>query len=91
MAFHKRIMISLPDTLLEEIDDIVANESVNRSEFIREAMRLYIEQKRRLIVRDEMKQGYLEMASINLKLANESFIVEQEAYFRKKWQLAEGE
>ena len=35
MADLKRIMISLPEYLLEEVDDIVALEKKNRSEFIR--------------------------------------------------------
>ncbi len=38
----KRIMISLPDHLLQEVDGIVAMENSNRSEFIRQAMKLYV-------------------------------------------------
>ena len=49
MADLKRIMISLPEYLLEEVDDIVALEKKNRSEFIREAMRVYIKKRRILI------------------------------------------
>ncbi|MDO7785647.1 CopG family ribbon-helix-helix protein [Desulforamulus aquiferis] len=67
----KRIMISLPDSLLAEVDDIVEAESVNRSEFIREAMRLYIAERKRRILREQMKKGYLEMAKLNLALAIE--------------------
>lgn len=33
----KRIMISLPDYLLQEVDGIVEKENSNRSEFIRQA------------------------------------------------------
>lgn len=67
----KRIMISLPDSLLAEVDDIVEAERVNRSEFIREAMRLYIAERKRRILREQMKKGYLEMAKLNLALAIE--------------------
>jgi len=64
-------MISLPDSLLAEVDDIVEAERVNRSEFIREAMRLYIAERKRRMLREQMKKGYLEMAKLNLALAIE--------------------
>ena len=64
-------MISLPDSLLAEVDDIVEAERVNRSEFIREAMKLYIAERKRQILREQMKKGYLEMARLNLALALE--------------------
>ncbi|MEW6697018.1 MAG: CopG family ribbon-helix-helix protein [Bacillota bacterium] len=67
----KRIMISLPDSLLAEVDNIVVEERVNRSEFIREAMKLYIAERNRRILREQMKKGYLEMAKLNLALAIE--------------------
>ena len=69
MADSKRIMISLPDSLLKEIDTIVMTENTNRSEFIRNAMKLYIREKSKLEIRESMKMGYQEMASINLSLA----------------------
>ena len=69
MAGLKKILISLPDSLLREVDSIVTVEKMNRSEFVREAMKLYIKEKRKIEMRDRMKKGYLEMAEINLKLA----------------------
>ncbi len=90
MAEVKRIMISLPDALLKEVDRIVESDNLNRSEFIREAMRLYIEERKRRIIREQMKRGYLEMAKINLSLANENFTVEQEVG-HLSWPMAEGE
>jgi len=75
----KRIMISLPDYLLDEVDGIVALEKKNRSEFIREAMKLYIEERKKRYLREQMRIGYQEMASINLALAQESIKSEDEA------------
>ncbi|WP_010246041.1 CopG family ribbon-helix-helix protein [Acetivibrio cellulolyticus] len=69
MAQLKKILISLPDNLLKEVDSIVAMERINRSEFVREAMKLYIREKRRIEMRDRMKKGYQQMAEINEKLA----------------------
>jgi CopG family transcriptional regulator/antitoxin EndoAI len=73
MAETKRIMISLPDSLLREIDGIVCMEKKNRSEFIREAMRLYIRERKKIQLREKMKAGYEEMSNINLKLAEIGF------------------
>ncbi|MFZ5592127.1 MAG: CopG family ribbon-helix-helix protein [Desulfurispora sp.] len=78
MAQVKRIMISLPDSLLAEVDGIVAAERQSRSELIREAMKLYIAERKRRLLREQMKQGYLEMAKINLALAVEQYCLESE-------------
>jgi len=82
----KRIMISIPEQLLEEVDGLVSMEKRNRSEFIREATKLYIAEKKRRRLRDQMKQGYQEMAQINLKLATENYEIENEVqgYFEER-------
>ena len=69
MAELKKILISLPDSLLREVDAIASLEKMNRSEFARQAMRLYIKQKHKMKVRDRMKKGYEEMAQVNLRIA----------------------
>lgn len=78
MSRVKRIMISLPGNLLEEVDGIAAAERLNRSEFIREAMKLYIQERKRHLLREQMKKGYKEMAQINLALAVEHHRLESE-------------
>lgn len=78
MPATKRIMISLPESLLEEVDWIVSLEKRNRSEFIREAMKMYLAERKRRALREQMKRGYLEMAQINLGLAAENFNLENE-------------
>ncbi|MFZ5640367.1 MAG: CopG family ribbon-helix-helix protein [Bacillota bacterium] len=90
MAEVKRIMISLPDNLLREVDGIAAAEKLNRSEFIREAMKLYIQERKRRTIREQMKKGYLEMAKINLALAGENFEIEHEVTRLFEERLAEG-
>lgn len=69
MAELRKILVSLPDNLLKEIDNIVSVEKTNRSEFVREAMKLYIREKRKIQMVDSMKKGYQEMAEINIRLA----------------------
>ncbi len=73
MAETKRIMVSLPNSLLEEVDFIVSMEKKNRSEFIREAMKFYIREKRKVEICEELKNGYKEMSKINLSLAEMGF------------------
>lgn len=72
-------MISLPQNLLTEVDGIVALEKRTRSEFIREAMRLYLQERKKRQIRERMQRGYLEMAGINLALSNEAVYAESEA------------
>jgi CopG family transcriptional regulator/antitoxin EndoAI len=75
----KRIMISLPKNLLQEVDGMVQQEKSNRSEFIRQAMKLYLYERKKREIRETMQKGYMEMAKINLKMASEAFLAEEEA------------
>ncbi|PWK05947.1 ribbon-helix-helix CopG family protein [Tumebacillus permanentifrigoris] len=75
----KRIMVSVPNHLLQEVDGIVEAENLNRSEFIREAMNLYLLERKKRYIRESMQKGYLEMAKINLNIASEAFLAEEEA------------
>ncbi|WP_438347451.1 CopG family ribbon-helix-helix protein [Paenibacillus sp. FA6] len=75
----KRIMISLPDHLLKEVDGIVALENSNRSELIRQAMKLYLMERKKRYIRESMQRGYMEMAKINLTMACEAFHAEEDA------------
>lgn len=69
MAETRNIMVSLPNNLLEEVDFIVSMEEKNRNEFIKEAMKLYIRERRKLEVSQKLKDGYVEMSKINLSFA----------------------
>ncbi len=89
MAELKKILISLPDYLLKEVDSIASVEKMNRSEFVREAMKLYLRERRKIEMRDRMKKGYQEMAEINIKLANLCFDVDNEQ--QKKYEERLGE
>jgi CopG family transcriptional regulator/antitoxin EndoAI len=91
VAELKRIMISIPNSLLQEVDGIIAMEKLSRSQFVREAMRLYIEERKRKAVRDMMRKGYQEMAVINLTLAEEGLTADVEVYEMMPTLLAERE
>ncbi|SDN05428.1 transcriptional regulator, CopG family [Dendrosporobacter quercicolus] len=90
VAELKRIMISIPNSLLQEVDGIIAMEKLSRSQFVRDAMRLYIEDRRRKAIRDNMRKGYQEMAIINLALAEEGLYADAD-YIEMPSLLAERE
>lgn len=77
MAELRRIMISIPDNLLAEVDGMVALERTSRSELIRQAMRAYINGRKRRELVTQMRRGYAEMAALNLALAEEGLACEQ--------------
>ena len=91
MAESKRIMISLPNSLLQEVDGIVETEKRNRSEFIREAMKLYIRERRKIEIRETMKKGYREMGAMNLVLSEVGLDLDICALERYEEKLAECE
>lgn len=80
VAELRRIMISIPDSLLQEVDGIIAMEKLSRSQFVRDAMRSCIEDRKRKEVRDMMRRGYQEMANINMALAEEGLSADADMF-----------
>ena len=66
---QKKILISIPEALLFETDKFLSDANMTRSEFIREAMRFYLKEKKRKVMHELMKKGYAEMGDINLEIA----------------------
>ena len=73
------ITVTMPQQFLQELDGLIEAENVNRSEFIYQATKTYLRDKKKKQVRESMKRGYLEMSKINLTIASESFLAEFEA------------
>ena len=69
MSRLRRIMISVPSNLLAEVDGMVMSTSKSRSELIRTALRMYLDEKHRHEMREALRQGYVDMAEINLAIA----------------------
>ncbi|HHY24072.1 MAG TPA: ribbon-helix-helix protein, CopG family [Clostridiaceae bacterium] len=89
MAESRKILISLPEQLLKEVDSIVSIEKTNRSEFVRRTIQLYIRERRKIEVRDRLKKGYQEMAEINIKLSEIWFEADND--LQKKYEKRLGE
>lgn len=81
MPSSKRIIITIPENLLGEVDNIKYIECKNRSEIFREAIRFYLGERKKKLLIEQMKKGYLEMAEINLHMACESSGMEEEAMY----------
>lgn len=69
MAETSRITINLPNNLLDEVDVMVPMEYKDMSDFVIEAMKLFINEKKKLDIIEKLKEGYKEMSQINLNLA----------------------
>lgn len=71
MAENKKIVVSLPQNLLDEFDEVIKYKSKkNRSQFIREAVILYIREQKKLNMYELMKNGYIEMSELNCEIAD---------------------
>ncbi|TLS34917.1 CopG family ribbon-helix-helix protein [Pseudalkalibacillus caeni] len=78
-ANKKSIVITLPQHLLNEVDGFIQREQVDRNEFISQATSMYLREHKKRHIREAMRQGYMEMAKINLNIASEAFLAEEEA------------
>ncbi|TDT63701.1 CopG family ribbon-helix-helix protein [Fonticella tunisiensis] len=92
MAENKKIVVSLPKSLLEEFDNVLdCKNSKNRSQFIREAVILYIKERKKKNMRELMKRGYEEMAEINSEIAECSIACESAELAKYEAVLAESD
>lgn len=78
MPASKKIIVSVPENLLAEMDQMGVAESKNRSEIIREAIKLYLGERRKKLLKEQLRKGYIEMGDINIKIAEENYTMDQE-------------
>lgn len=78
----QEILVRLPKNLLNEVDGLMKYDNRDLSDFICQATKNYLEQKKNDHIqqfRESMQKGYEEMARINLTIASEAFQAEEEA------------
>jgi CopG family transcriptional regulator/antitoxin EndoAI len=73
MLSARKIMITLAESLLSEVDEVKREECKNRSQLINEALCSYLGERNRQRVRYQLAQGYVEMAEINLLMSGEAW------------------
>lgn len=76
----RKISVTLPDLLLDEIDILASSLNRSRSEVVALALKQYLSEKKSVELKRQLKKGYLEMGDINLNIANESLLSDECAY-----------
>lgn len=89
MPASKKIIVSVPEKLLTELDRVSELEGKNRSEMIRDAIKLFLAERGKKVLKEQLRKGYLEMGEINQAIAEECFSVDHEAYESGLQKLAE--
>ena len=74
----KRINIMLPERTLAVLDRVAPRG--NRSRFVSQAVLHYVETQGKQSLREQLKAGYLANADENLRIAEEWFPIEEEAW-----------
>ncbi len=91
MAQNKKILLSLPEDLLESLDEMAKRDGVSRTDFIRTLLQDYVQTKQRSLLRKQLKSGYAEMGKMNLELAEMCFDADTEAWQTGEENLSESE
>ncbi|RSL33393.1 hypothetical protein D7Z54_10500 [Salibacterium salarium] len=76
MSQFQQIALELPEDLYSEIEHFTEEE---KNSFFRNVLQEQIQQRKSTDFHNQMKQGYLEMAQINMELCKEFEEVEEEA------------
>jgi CopG family transcriptional regulator/antitoxin EndoAI len=69
MAETQRVTLSLANNLLEQVDVMIPMEFNSRSDCVTEAIKVFINEKKKSEMVEKLIQGYKEMSQINLDLA----------------------
>lgn len=73
------VSVEITQETMNELDEIVEKERIEKNEIINRAVKQYISQQKVHDLRIEMERGYAEMANINFAIACECTHVETEA------------
>lgn len=91
MAENKRILISLSDSLLGEVDSFSKSMGISRSELIRKATKEYMSHRRAQEINEKLAKGYQCMAKINQEWATMCFDADNEVWQNYEEKLSESE
>ncbi len=86
LSRQKKILISLPDALLTDVDNLATSRKIDRSELIREATKSYMDKQKRASTEKSLKEGYIAMGDINIEIAElslEADNIQQQSYEEK--------
>ena len=86
MSHNKKILISLPDNLVSEIDVLATAGKTDRNALLLEAVKGYVARQKSAYTAEMLKKGYEEMADINVEIAElclEQDNIQQQHYEEK--------
>jgi CopG family transcriptional regulator / antitoxin EndoAI len=81
-TMHRRINVTLPEETVRLMDRV--SERGDRSKLINEAVRRYIKEIGRANLRRRLQEGYLHTAESDLRLSEEWFLLDEEAWQKEK-------
>lgn len=82
----RRVVVILPNNLMEAVDRMANQKEQSRSAFIREALLHVLDECRLQELKERMARGYQSMGSLNLKLSEEGLddaAMEMEEYLER--------
>lgn len=91
MPQQKKILLTLPDTLLRDLDNLAKEDNITRSKLIRDAMKAYVAKREKAFMLERLKRGYMEMSEINSDIAEFCFDADSDVLYRYEEKLAECE
>lgn len=91
MSALKKVLITIPENLLQEFDSLVNLENSSRSELVRRAAKMYIRERRKKELINKMKVGYEIMGPINLTGVSDALRVDNEQFKCYEERLTESE
>lgn len=80
MSDLKKVIVTLPETLLEDLDELSRCKGASRSATVRDAVLFYLDAQKKLRIREEMEAGYRGMGALNLRIAEEGAAADEEAW-----------
>ncbi len=87
----RKVLISLPENLVDQTDALALTEGVTRSAVVRDALYQYLARKHMLESREQMRRGYEEMARINCAWAQAGLRVDMRVLDAYEAMLSESE
>ncbi len=82
------VMITMPPSLLQQIEESAARLNLTRSRLIRDAVEQYLAEQKRQELRELLKEGYLYHAERDLRICEEFAASDYEVLVRQEAQPA---
>ena len=87
----KEIKIKMPEYLLKELNSYSRQNDEHRNTILIDAVKLYLRERKKEEVRNNLKRGYLKMATLNRQLADEGFSTDCYSFYCYEQRLVECE